>query len=74
MSGMKVATSIVGVGLVSGFTVFSAAASVDTTTSKTATQVTPAQTGVSQDKTASSQTVEIKEATLACNTCSNAGI
>nr|WDS96489.1 hypothetical protein VW1_00061 [Enterobacter sp.] len=76
MKNMNIASGMIGAGIIGGLglAAFSASASVDTTSSKTATQVVPAQTAQieqTQDKTASSNKVEIKEATLACMACSN---
>lgn len=74
MKNMNIASGMIGAGIIGGLglAAFSASASVDTTSSKTATQVAPVQTEQTQDKTASnSKKVEIKEATLACMACSN---
>lgn len=77
MKNMNIASGMISAGIIGGLglAAFSASASVDTTSSKTATQVSPAQTEQTEqtkDKTASnSRKVEIKEVTLACMACSN---
>lgn len=74
MNKIKLASGMVGIGLVGGLTAISANASVDSTTSKTATQVTPSQTQTdSSSETISSRTIQVKNGTLlACGAaCSN---
>jgi hypothetical protein len=73
MNNVNVISGIIGAGLIGGLTAFSASASVDSTTSKTTTQVTPAQTVMTSDtkKSTPDSEMKIEETTLACMACSN---